>query len=58
MWRRRSWICWGLRGSRSYVGFGFGCIFKGDVEVDVKSGESARFAFELGAKGGGLECRY
>ena len=27
-----------------------------DVGVDVKSGEYARVAFELGAKGRGLEC--
>ena len=27
-----------------------------DVDVDVKSGEYARFAFELGTKGRGLEC--
>ena len=52
--RRRCWICWGLSGSRSYVEFGFGCIF--DVDVDVKPGEYARFAFELGTKGRGLEC--
>ena len=43
-------------GSRSYVGFGFGCIFEVDVDVNVKSGEYARVAFELGVKRRGLEC--
>jgi hypothetical protein len=46
----------GLGGSRSYVGFGFGCIFEAEVEVDAKSGEYERFAFELRVKGRGLEC--
>lgn len=56
IWQRRYLICWGLGGSRLYVGFRFGCTFEVDVDVGVKSGEYARFAFELGAKGHGLEC--
>jgi hypothetical protein len=46
----------GLGGSRSCVGFGFGCIFDVDVDVDVKLGEYTRFAFKLGTEGRGLEC--
>jgi hypothetical protein len=34
----------------------FGSIFEVEVGIDVKLGEYARFAFELGAKGRGLEC--
>ena len=54
VWRRRYWIRWGLGGSRSYVGFGFGCEV--EVEVEVKPGKYARFVFESGVKGHGLEC--
>ena len=53
IWRRRYWIGWGLGGSRSYVRFGFG--YGVEVEVEVKPGKYARFVFESGAKGHGLE---
>ena len=58
----KAWKSCGGRGAGSSggwvgagrVGFGFDCEV--DVDVDVKPGKYARFTFELGAKGHGLEC--